>query len=352
MSLRRKKRSSKGASLGIRKVIAKVRNVRVVASPKDAGKPFRGFLELSENTVSVCVIRAVGGIGDVLMITPGIRALKEKYPQVKITVAVDRHRVWDDSYFNLLSNAWFIHDVIDARYVDKRKFDEVVNISAVCIPYERKGLPAINRIDLFARHLGINFLEDPVPFLKIEEEESIWAALKIELNKISKDSLVVSFAPTSNEGKRSWSNKQASSFLKEMILKSPNALILFFDFQGNFDKKLLENKNILDCSSTSVREMASLIGQSDIYVGPDSGPMHIAGALGVKSIALFGSIPPEARVNYYKNHEAIVSETVSCLGCWYAKCPYEVKCMDTIESSLIVSEVIRRSLEFEYASEI
>ena len=35
---------------------------------------------------SICIIRSVGGIGDVLMITPALRELKLRYPKSKLTL--------------------------------------------------------------------------------------------------------------------------------------------------------------------------------------------------------------------------------------------------------------------------
>ena len=84
------------------------RQIRVVNSPiRKANKPLstKELLKIGSEVKSICIIRSLGGIGDVLMITPGIRALKKKYPKLNITVAIDRRRVWDDSYYHLLSNA-------------------------------------------------------------------------------------------------------------------------------------------------------------------------------------------------------------------------------------------------------
>ena len=58
-----------------------------------------------EPTGHVCIVRSVGGIGDVLMITPAIRQIKERYPLCKVTLALDRHRTRGDIYYELLKNA-------------------------------------------------------------------------------------------------------------------------------------------------------------------------------------------------------------------------------------------------------
>jgi len=205
----------------------------------------------------------------------------------------------------------------------------------VCIPYEKRGLPNRNRISLFARHLGVNHLKNPVPFLQPTFEEYVWARDIIVSNRSTSNSAIISLAPGSNEDKRSWRPERVKEFVRIANKKYPSVLILSFDMHDALgETKHLQN--VLDMSSTTVRQMAALIQQSHVFVGPDSGPMHIAGALKKESIALFGSIPPEARTNFYKRHESVVAKNVSCLGCWYDHCPYNIKCMDQIAGSSVL----------------
>ncbi len=44
---------------------------------------------------------------------------------------------------------------------------------------------------------------------------------------------------------------------------------------------------------TSIAEMGALIGLSDLFIGNDSGPLHLAQALGIPSVAIFGLTSPE-----------------------------------------------------------
>ena len=81
--------------------------------------------------------------------------------------------------------------------------------------------------------------------------------------------------------------------------------------------------------------MAGLIWASDLFIGPDSGPMHIAGALKKKSVVVFGSIPPEARINYYPSHSSVRMDELSCIGCWYKQCPYNKKCMRELKGARV-----------------
>jgi hypothetical protein len=88
--------------------------------------------------------------------------------------------------------------------------------------------------------------------------------------------------------------------------------------------------------------MGALIQQCHVFIGPDSGPMHLAAALNRNTIALFGSVPPEARINHYPTHEPITASNMPCLGCWYEPCPYAVKCMETIEASIVLQRALNK----------
>lgn len=297
---------------------------------------FLGSIVRLNGKARVCVVRSLGGIGDVLMATPALRELKRRWPDLHLTYALDRHRTKDDVYFHLVENAPFIDEIIDARYVQASKYDACVDISSVCIKYERKGLKPVNRIDLFARALGLNKLSDKLPYYKVKPSEKRRAQSKVAQLR-SNGKHIVALHTASFDKKRTWPIRHYHSLIQE---NNPNIHFLVFDFNSQ-SKNWNDYENVTDCSRTSVREMASLINEADLFVGPDSGPMHLAGALKCKSLCIFGAIPPEARINHYPSHEAITHKTLSCLGCWYAACPYSFKCMRALEPELVYAKILQ-----------
>ena len=279
----------------------------------------------------VCVIRSLGGIGDVLMITPTLRELKRRFPKLHLTFAIDRHSTNGDVYFKLVQNAPFLDDIIDARYVNRSLYNAIIDISAVCIKYEKKGFPNINRIDLFAKHVGLNHLTNYLPYYKTVESEKV-AAKKL-INKNKKE-YIVALHTASFAEKRTWPSEKYKWLIRAAAEDNLDIKFLVFDFNHKLKNwNLFENA--IDCSNTSLREMAALIEQADLFIGPDSGPMHLAGALGTRSIVLFGSVPPQARINHYPSHESIVNDKLSCLGCWYAHCNINYKCMKDLDAQIV-----------------
>ncbi len=86
----------------------------------------------------------------------------------------------------------------------------------------------------------------------------------------------------------------------------------------------------------SIGELTSLFGRSDLLISSDSGPVHLASAVGLRSIALFGPETPA----FYGGLGVLstsVTKSISCSPCMniYAaksfQCPYDARCMKAIE---------------------
>ena len=297
-----------------------------------------------EPTGHVCIVRSVGGIGDVLMITPAIRQIKERYPLCKVTLALDRHRTRGDIYYELLKNAPFIDDIIDARLVKRKDYNKVVDISSVCMPYERRDLPSRNRIDIFSNSLGFVTLDNPLPFFQLTDDELEFADIFFK-EAVQPIGPVIALHTASNDKKRSWDPKQQLAFIRKLKATILGVKFLVFDFNRFlFTKGVPEDMKdyVFDCSTVSVRDMAALINKATLFVGPDSGPMHLAGALRKPAVVVFGAIPPEARINHYESHTAVRMDELGCIGCWYKPCPYNLKCMKFLEADRVLAEVLRR----------
>lgn len=86
---------------------------------------------------------------------------------------------------------------------------------------------------------------------------------------------------------------------------------------------------------TNIRELMALIQACDIFLTNDSGPMHIASALGTPLLALFGSTSDTATGPYSGGQ--VIHKHVECSPCYKRTCPIDFRCMTRIE----VDEVYR-----------
>lgn len=81
---------------------------------------------------------------------------------------------------------------------------------------------------------------------------------------------------------------------------------------------------------TSLRLLAGLISQASLFISNDSGPMHMANALKVPVVALFGPSDPHQTRPFQKPF-TIIKKNVPCWPCSYRVCPYDHRCMMNIE---------------------
>ena len=68
---------------------------------------------------------------------------------------------------------------------------------------------------------------------------------------------------------------------------------------------------------TSIRDLAAIIEQCDVFITIDTGPFHIAQALDVPTVGLFGCTLPELLVTRPLSLQMVRLEILPCLGCYH-----------------------------------
>jgi len=81
---------------------------------------------------------------------------------------------------------------------------------------------------------------------------------------------------------------------------------------------------------TGLPQLIGLISRAHLFVSNDSGPMHLANALGVPVVGIFGPTDP-AVTGPFEKPAAVVKKDVPCWPCSYRKCPYDHRCMMLID---------------------
>lgn len=266
---------------------------------------------VGKTNLRLCIQRRLGGIGDVLMTTPVVKALKSRYPEAELTYATDPQYYHGD-LFRILEGNPYIDKLVDFRTVNQASYHLFVDLTGICPPYERPGNPPINRIDLFARHVGIR-LDDPLPDYVLTGEEKAWAQTILEKWFGNGNHKVVVIHTASVDQRRTWPIKNYVQMLHE--LTEQRAELRFVILDQNRQKENWAIKNCVNASSYGIRQVAALIWAADLFVGPDSGPLHIAGALEKEIVSIFGSTDPAARINYYDGAVAVESG-MPCAPCF------------------------------------
>ena len=90
---------------------------------------------------------------------------------------------------------------------------------------------------------------------------------------------------------------------------------------------------------TSLIESAAIIARCALAVGNDSGPTHLAAALGVPVVALFGPTDP-VRTGPYGAGHIVIQAPVPCIRCRRRRCA--LSCMEKISPELVLEAARRR----------
>ncbi|MBE0558545.1 MAG: lipopolysaccharide heptosyltransferase II [Proteobacteria bacterium] len=80
---------------------------------------------------------------------------------------------------------------------------------------------------------------------------------------------------------------------------------------------------------TNLREAMAVIARCNLFLSNDSGLMHVAGALGIPTIAVFGSTNPAA-TSPVGEKSVVIHHVVECGPCLKPVCPTDFRCMESI----------------------
>jgi heptosyltransferase-3 len=78
---------------------------------------------------------------------------------------------------------------------------------------------------------------------------------------------------------------------------------------------------------TTLGELGAMLKRCTMLVTNDSGPMHIAAAVGTPILGIYGPTNPVLQGPYGVKHAIVRNEALTCLGCNYVECPIGHPCM-------------------------
>jgi ADP-heptose:LPS heptosyltransferase len=101
------------------------------------------------------------------------------------------------------------------------------------------------------------------------------------------------------------------------------------------------------CGKTNLRQLVALLEGASLVIANDSGPMHIAAAVGTPTIAIFGPTDP-ARVGPLGSGHQVLAVPVPCGPCFrsgkFPDCPRAV-CLEGVRVSHVMDAVQRALLQ-------
>ncbi len=147
-----------------------------------------------------------------------------------------------------------------------------------------------------------------------------------------------------------WENKRwPANYFAELVrsLAKPFPEVRFAILGGKDDQPLGEiifqaapERCVNLCGATSLPEMIEWVRRCDLLVTNDTGPMHVAAAMGKPLVALFGPTAPE-RTGPYGQLENVLHLELPCSPCMSAHCTFEKtdECLRALSPALVLDRV-------------
>jgi len=97
-----------------------------------------------------------------------------------------------------------------------------------------------------------------------------------------------------------------------------------------------ERAVVLAAPPTSLAELVALIAGAALQLGNDTGPRHIAVALGVPAVVLIGPTDPRHTAHQLER-QRVLREDVACSPCGLKTCPIDQRCMTRISPERVAA---------------
>ena len=321
-----------------------------------------------------------GAIGDLLQLSPVVRALKKLLPQTRITIMVAntasidlfRHNTQVDEVLVFEKRgehrSWRAFAVLWAK-LRQRNFDLVINyqrsnlkawlLAAAAFPgrvlvYHRSKDPGIHAVTNHLQAvapLGIdpNAVDNHLElFLGAEDER--WASEMVEREGLSGQQLVALNLGASHPVNR-WPVENFAN-LAGLLSQELDVAILLVG--GPSDRELADavlaqaTVPVVDLvGHTSLLQLGAVLRKCSLLVSGDTGPMHLATAVGTRVVALFGAADP-ARTGPIGDENVVIQATdLACVPCRSRACKSQrhMECMKLIDVDQVfqtVKEMLRK----------
>lgn len=339
---------------------------------------------LEKININNILIRSTNWVGDAVMTLPALEAVRENFPSASITVIA---RPWVAPVFEnhpavnniLIYNR---HDGLKkniyeffhlASIIRKNRYDLAVlfqnAFEAALLAYLgrvrcRLGFDSDGRrfllthgikrsSEIFAVHQVEYYLsilkavglktESRNPVLYLSKKDIAKAENLLQSQGISKTDFILGISPGAIFGSaKRWPFERFAK-ISDWASERWGAKVIVLGSKkekdiGNKMAGMMKNKAADFCGTTSLGEAMGLIAGCSFFVTNDSGLMHVAAALGVPTLAIFGSTDHVA-TGPRGSKTRIIRHDIACSPCLKPECPTDFKCMLSIEPEEVWDEM-------------
>jgi lipopolysaccharide heptosyltransferase II len=316
------------------------------------------------------LVRATNWVGDAIMCLPALRAVRARWPEAKISILAKR---WVSAVYEgqeLADQLMVLEDAQDlTAALSAAKFDAAIlfqNAFHAAWLAWRAGIPerigyardgrgalltraiAVPRDGEIPAHEAYYYAElvrragwiDALP--KIDEirlcvsNDARAAAEKRMIAAGARSGARrIGFAPGAAFGSaKCWPAERFAELADRLIVRFDADVILFgAPSERDIAERIASGmrcRPVNLAGETSIAELSAYFSACDLFIGNDSGAMHVAAGAGVPVVAIFGSTDPDGTAPLTLRR-TLVRRAPSCSPCFLRHCPVDHRCMTRIE---------------------
>ena len=333
------------------------------------------------------LVRTPNWIGDAVLCTPALHALKRLYPNSGITVLaksvvapvfqnspdVDDIMVYDDkgAHKGITGRVRLSGEIrsmrFDAAVLFQNAFDAAFLSFISRIP-ERIGFARDLRSPLLTKAVAatkeikaahqiyyyLHLIEamggapsnnaSPRPRLYVTRDERKWAKVYLKTCGLAGRSLVgVSPGASYGQSKR-WLPERFAEVIAELVSRRGAAAIIFGGNEDVETSLIVERALPFQCvncaGKLTLRQFMAMLTELDIFIANDSGPMHLGAALGAPTVGIFCSTDP-ALTGPVGAHARAVINRVQCSPCFEKKCGFgHYDCLTSVSVDMVIEAAL------------
>lgn len=342
-------------------------------------------MNIRQETISNILVRSTNWIGDAVMTTPALRAIRESFPGARVTVLAN----------SLVAPLFTVHGAVDdviiydrrgthaglggklrlARELKARRFDLAIllqnAIDAALIAWlgriprrmgyktDGRGLFLTHGVPLDEKTRQLHHVEyyltmlsrfgidtgDRSLNLATTPSEDASMAEYLRGHGIEKGDFLLGINPGATYGAAKRWYPERFALVAETLASRWGGKVVITGGGGEREiadeiERALRGRCLNLAGRTTVRSLMAVIKRCNFFVTNDSGPMHIAAAFDVPLVAIFGSTD-NATTSPFSDRTSIVRSDVDCAPCLLRECPTDHSCM----TGVLVEDVVNAALE-------
>jgi len=252
----------------------------------------------------------------------------------KFDLAIDLQGLFRSSFIALLSGA-----KTRIGFANARELSPFFYSHRIAVP--DKNMHAVERYLLTAHFFGCPDNEERDFALKINEKDIRYIEMRLRSGTATGERPLVAVCPSARWRSKRWPAERFAHLCK-VLNKEWDANIVIIggkeDIEvANLVKTLADSRPLSMAGETTLGQLTALLKKTDLLITNDSGPMHLAAALGTRVVTIFGPTDPRLTGPYGKDH-LLVRKQVPCAPCRKKVCRQHT-CMENVTPEEVLKAV-------------